>query len=342
MQAHAKNSNPHAVAVIGARGYSGLELCRLLLAHPLTKLVYATATDAGFNLKDSLLVSEPKAAQKLAQVKGGTFDDVVKACSAGEVSTVFLATPIEFSEKAAGACLEAGANVIDLSGAFRLNGKADDYGIVPFAKPLPAKRPLLIANPGCYVTSAIMALKPLVQHDLIEQNSIVIDAKSGTTGAGRKASEGLLFAEVDGECTPYRVGKHQHLPEITAHAGLSVDPAFTTHLLTARRGIIFSIYAKVRPGVTAEQIHHAYAQAFEGYPLVRHAPYADGSKLLSLREVVGTAFTHLSYELVGERLYVFSLIDNLLKGAASQAVENLNRLWDQPIQTSLLESRGGV
>ena len=167
---------------------------------------------------------------------------------------------------------------------------------------------------------------------LLDRKSIVIDAKSGTSGAGKKASEAMLYTEVDGECLPYKVGKHQHYPEIqeaiSRHTGLELDAHLTTSLLPVRRGIIAGIYAKTK--ASEKEIANAYAKAFEAYPLARVQKDPP-----SLKRVVGTARTHISFTKEGEKLYLFSAIDNLMKGAASQAIENLNRLIDRPLETGL-------
>jgi N-acetyl-gamma-glutamyl-phosphate reductase len=171
---------------------------------------------------------------------------------------------------------------------------------------------------------------------LISKEHLVIDAKSGTSGAGRKANEGLLFSEVTGECLPYKVGRHQHTPEIietvSQFCKVEIDPHFSTHLLPVDRGIIAGIYAE---SFTSDinQVKAAFDEAFADYPFVRHA--AGSVSLMKLKNVVKTPFVHISYELVGKKLYIFSLIDNLMKGAASQAVENFNRQWDFPIATGL-------
>jgi N-acetyl-gamma-glutamyl-phosphate reductase len=196
-----------------------------------------------------------------------------------------------------------------------------------------------------------MGIIPHLKEKVIEPASLVIDAKSGTTGAGRKAAEGQLFAEVEGECLPFRVGKLQHLREITewaqAFSGQAIDPFFNTHLLPVRRGIIASMYGKLAKGATADSVEQAFAKAFEGYPLARvtRLDAKEGQDLspalsLSLKRVAGTARVHVSYQVVGEKLYLFSLIDNLLKGAASQAVENFNSLHDYPAALGLETMEG--
>ncbi len=329
-----------SVSVVGARGYTGLETAKQLLRHPFAKLTHCFATSE-FALTDYLQ------SKKVADVICLAEKDLMQNLT----DVVFLATPAEASLKLAPEILKQGKSVIDLSGAFRLK-KSDygkwygftheqnellqsaTYGLVPFAKPTdsaggPAK---LIANPGCYASSVLMALIPLIKNNLVEVDTIVIDAKSGTTGAGKKTSENLLFTEVDGECLPYKIGRHQHLPEIieatALFTGVEINPFFTTHLLPTRRGILSSIYMKVKQGVTKEQIQKAYAESYQQNPLVFFGESVKQPQLLSLKKVVGTAHTHISYELVDEKLFVFSTIDNLMKGAASQAIENFNRMND--------------
>lgn len=341
-----KSPQMTAVSVVGARGYSGLELCKLLLRHPFVQLQSCFATKE-FALSDEILDSKAASVQ--------CFSDQYLFENLTDV--VFLATPAEVSLKLAPRILEQGKTVIDLSGAFRLKSsdfakwygfthtapdyaQKAEYGLLPFCGPLqPATR--LISNPGCYATAISLALIPLLKHDLIEIQGLVIDAKSGTTGAGKKATENLLFSEVEGECLPYKVGRHQHTPEIletvATFSGKQIDPHFVTHLLPVKRGITAGIYATAKVD-SLDKVAAAYNTEFNGYPLVRHGSKLD--RYARLSEVVNTPFTHISYELVGRKLYVFSLIDNLLKGAASQAVENLNRLLDLPASYGLNQQEG--
>ncbi len=336
-------SSPVPVSIVGARGYAGLELAKLLFKHPGVELTNAFATKP-FRLSDDVMD------KKAEKVNCMTDDQVMSHLT----DVVFLATPAEVSLELAPKILAKGKKVIDLSGAFRLKtgdilkwyGFAHtepkwlanaEYGLSPFCGPSKTASQL-IANPGCYSTAVSMALIPLLKHDLIDSESLAIDAKSGTTGAGRKANENLLFSEVSGECLPYRVGKHQHFPEIQEtvekFSGRTIDPHFTTNLLPVSRGIIASIFAKTKTK-NIQDITKAYETEFANYPLVRFG--TEINKLASLKNVVGTPYTNLSYELTGNKLYLFSTIDNLLKGAASQAVENLNRLLDFPLTFSLTE-----
>jgi N-acetyl-gamma-glutamyl-phosphate reductase len=323
------------VSVVGARGYSGLELVRLLLKHPHVSLTHCFATKE-FKLSDELFDFGLHSVQCLAEDK---LEDNL-------TDIVFLATPAEVSLELAMKIVKAGKTVIDLSGAFRLKHPEEwygfsksplmaEYGLAPFSGPHKTGANL-ISNPGCYATAVSLALIPLLKHDVIANDGLVIDAKSGTTGAGRKASESQLFAEVDGECLPYRIGTHQHLPEIQEavekFSGVQIDPHFVTHLLPVKRGITAGIYAKAKT-VNIDDITKAYALEFGAYPLVRFG--SGNQKLLQLKHVVGTPYTHIHYNMVGDKLYIFAQLDNLLKGAASQAVENLNRLLDLAPQFSL-------
>lgn len=331
MHMHTLSNSTHKipVAVVGGRGYSGQELLRLFKHHP--------AIDLKANLNS-------QTAHELSTIK---------------CDVVFLATPAEASLELAPKLLEQGKHVIDLSGAFRLpvgdvkanyktwykmEHEATDlvaraqYGLLPWCKLEKKSGASLIANPGCYATATLLGILPLLKYNLIHDDSLVVDAKSGTTGAGKKAEEGLLFSEVDGECLPYKIGCHQHLPEITQWSqlitGKKIDPFFTTHLLPTRRGIIASIYAKVTDEVTSDQIDQAFKKSYQGYSLIKCGS-AEDKNLLQLKKVVGTGMTHVSYQLTNKKLHVFSTIDNLLKGAASQALENFNSLYDLPLDTGL-------
>lgn len=346
-----KYSKTNHVAIVGVRGYSGLELARILLKHPAVELAECFSTDKAYPLS-SLLAD--KGAEKI-QVR-----PVSQWNGEASFKTVFLATPAEASLELAPKFLKAGIRVIDLSGAFRLKSSSysewygfehsekgllseAQYGLVPFCGPEAAP---LIANPGCYATAVLMALVPLLKAGAIDAKTLVIDAKSGTTGAGKKATENLIFSEVDGECLPYKVGKHQHLPEIQEYAqamgGSQVDPFFTTHLLPVRRGIIAGLYAKLTPDA---DVAKAYKAAFADYPLVSieeiETPETS-SYALSLKRISGSSQVRIGFKVAGSKLFVFSLIDNLLKGAASQAVENLNRSLDLPIDTGLQQMEGNL
>jgi N-acetyl-gamma-glutamyl-phosphate reductase len=358
---HKYESAKMPVGIVGARGYSGLELARLLLAHPTAALSACFASDPNaFRLGNELFAPEADAVSTLPM-------SALDAADLGlKFHTIFLATPAEVSLELAPKLVAKGVNVVDLSGAFRLASAdypkwygfehtapaalaAAQYGLVPFAKPFvkEADKGVLVSNPGCYVTAVLMALIPLVKEGVIDPESIVIDAKSGTTGAGKKASEGLLFSEVDGECFPYKIGKHQHFPEITKYLaafggspGLTADDYarktfFSTSLLPTPRGIIAGMYLSLAAGKTEADVAAAFATAYADYPLAKVAALSAAPKIASLKKVVGSNRVQIGYALDGAKLYLYSLVDNLLKGAASQAVENFNRIVDLPVASGL-------
>jgi len=330
-------------SVVGARGYAGLETSRLLLQHPSARLTHCFATSA-FKLTDYLATAGVSRVACLSETE--IFSHLT--------DVVFLATPAEVSLHLAPQILRAGKKVIDLSGAFRLKKndylkwygfrhteaetlQAAEYGLCPWFGP--SHSGSLVANPGCYATAIALALIPLLKSEAIRPENIVIDAKSGTSGGGRKAAENLLFTEVDGECLPYKVGRHQHLPEVleavASFSGQVIDPHFTTSLLPVRRGIVAAVYARLANGKTADDVTKAFATTYADKPMIEVAPLTESDHLLSLKRVVGTPKTHITFEVNGDKVYVFSCLDNLLKGAASQAIENFNRLIDQPTTTGL-------
>jgi N-acetyl-gamma-glutamyl-phosphate reductase len=329
------------VSVVGARGYSGTELVRLLLDHPFVDLTKCFATNA-------FKVSDLTWSKKASEVEGLPESELLNKLT----DVVFLATPAEISAKYAPEIAKQGRIVIDLSGAFRLSAAESqtwyglnpfekisrdqiDYGLNPFCGPF-KKNTQIISNPGCYASAVSLALIPLLKHGVIETENIMIDAKSGTTGAGKKALEHLMFSEVEGDCLPYRVGSHQHLPEIqqacSQYGNATIDPHFVTSLLPVARGIVATICARTK-STDLGKVMEAYNKEFASYPLVHHGE--DVGRLAKLTQVVGTPFTNISYVLTGNKLFVFTAIDNLLKGAASQAIENLNRALDLPAELSL-------
>lgn len=363
--------HPAKVGVVGGSGYTGLELVRLLQKHPFAQLRIGFSTNAEFKFADYL---PNRAALGIPVAPVSELPQWVH-----ELDTVFLATPADASMKLAPQLLEAGVNVIDLSGAFRLTaGDAEtrqktyqsfykmshtapdlldvaEYGLKPWNKNISkrmlttGRKPMLVANPGCYATSVLMALLPLLTRNLIDPESVVIDAKSGTSGAGRKASESLLFTEVEGECLPYRIGKHQHLPEIQLFSkvfgGAEVQPFFATHLLPIRRGILTSLYAKLKTPLTANDLLPAFSADYSDYGLVEWGTLNAGTEReeaykLSLKRVVGTGLTRIHFHIDANRIYLFSIIDNLVKGAAGQAIENFNALHGAPLATGLDKLEG--
>jgi N-acetyl-gamma-glutamyl-phosphate reductase len=330
-----------SVGVVGATGYSGALAARLLAAHPGLGLSFCTSDAAA---------GEPVSARlgfatELAFVPNG---EALKMAEG--VDAVVLATPAEVSARLAPVILQARKVVVDLSGAFRLGDPARYptwYGFTHPSPPLldrahyglpelfgPARRAAdgsaLVANPGCYPTAALLALAPLLRAGLIEPRGIIVDAKSGVTGAGRQAKEEYSFGEVDEDIRAYKVFVHQHTPEILRGLAGSakleeadVSLTFTPHLLPVRRGILATCYARPRPGATSSAVAACLAAAYAGSAFVKIAP----PEKITLGAVVGTNEARVGAVANGDVVVSVASIDNLLKGAAGQAVQNLNLLF---------------
>tara|TARA_B110001454_G_scaffold219202_1_gene252012 strand:- start:105060 stop:106184 length:1125 start_codon:yes stop_codon:yes gene_type:complete len=363
------------VGVVGARGYSGQELCRLLTQHSGIELAAIFYNEGKpFTLWNQFPEIERLAkALKVAEPKSldlGSF-----LASSEKLDVVFLATPNEVSLELAEKFLNRGISVIDLSGIFRLNQvepgvsqslyqkfygiehshpkalKQAHYGLHPFngktISALKSGAPFLVANPGCYVTSVLMAVIPLLKQGLIDPKSIIVDAKSGASGAGKKANENLLFSELYSDFYPYKVLQHQHVPEMEMYLDVFSEKGskvvFTPHLLPVFRGILSTCYLKWSPtvqGLSVEEkkarLRKAYLAAYENYPLVEFGDMKEMQKKISVKAIASTSLTAIGYDLDSDNLIVFSALDNLLKGAASQAVENLNCIYGFPQSESLL------
>jgi N-acetyl-gamma-glutamyl-phosphate reductase len=265
--------------------------------------------------------------------------DYADACDA-----VVLATSAEVSARLAPSFAERGKQVVDLSGAFRLEASAyprwygfdhpsapwlekSHYGLPElFGRP-PAGA--IVANPGCYPTASLLAIAPLLRAGLIEGRGIIVDAKSGVTGAGRQEGEAYAFANVDEDLRAYRVLAHQHTPEI-ARALSRLGEAtvtFTAHLLPVRRGLLATCYARPRPGASAARVAECLADAYGRSAFVRAMP----PDRVALKGVAGTNLAHVGATADDDVVLAVGAIDNLLKGAAGQAVQNLNLMngWDE-------------
>ncbi|GAC1352342.1 MAG: N-acetyl-gamma-glutamyl-phosphate reductase [Polyangiales bacterium] len=324
------------VGIIGASGYSGMVATRLLAAHPFFDLAFCTS-------------DKWKGESVEARVGGRIsptlqFLPSLQAIEHAEyVDAVCLATSAEVSLELAAEWLNKSKIVVDFSGAFRL-AQASDYppwyrfthhqpgllSLAHYGLPEVFGRPhgALVANPGCYPTASLLALAPLVRERLIALDSIIIDAKSGVTGAGREANERLSFAEVDANFHAYKVLSHQHTPEIaqalTRVANAPVSLTFTAHLLPVRRGLLATCYARPCPGVTAERVQQCLTAAYARSAFVEVvAPEA-----VSLSRVVGTNRCCVGAAVDDHVVVVIAAIDNLIKGAAGQAVQNLNLMYD--------------
>lgn len=339
---------PEQIAVVGVTGYTGFELARILLRHPAVK-------SPVFYVRDTQ--NKNCLAELFPQLRG-IGEAPLRSLSVPEIiassaGTAFLATPHEVSAELAPALLQAGLRVVDLSGAFRFRSAdtfaswyklptphADwlsqaTYGLPElYANEIASSR--LIANPGCYATSVILALRPLAEAGWIANaGNIICDCKSGASGAGKDPRRDLHFVEVDENFKAYNLFSHRHTPEILEHTGLPEDQLiFSTHLLPLARGILSTIYVTLSTARSGDEIEAAFRKFYAGRPMVRI--WAAGS-LPELQHVAHTNFCDIGFSLdkSGKRLIVVSCLDNLGKGAAGQAVQNFNLTLGIEEQTAL-------
>jgi len=345
-------SGPCRVAVVGVTGYAGFELARLLLRHP-----YIEKTT--FFLRESY--ANVRCLTELFPQLRGWGDAPCRPLSVEAVATsgaevVFLSTPHEASLELVPQLLAANPalRIVDLSGAFRFHSgetfakwyklPAPDsaaleqavYGLPElYEDSLPNAR--IVGNPGCYPTSVILGLKPLVDAGWIDATrGIVCDCKSGVTGAGKEPKRDTQFVEVNENFRAYSLFTHRHTPEVSDHLGLAPkDFVFTTHLLPVDRGILSTLYVWLQSQRKVEDVEVLYRKFYTGKPMVRVMPVGT---LPELQFVTHTNFCDIGFALdpAGERLVVVSCLDNLGKGAAGQAVQNFNGMRGYPETAGLL------
>jgi N-acetyl-gamma-glutamyl-phosphate reductase len=284
---------------------------------------------------------------RLARVWDGAIEPLDRERLAHSVDLAFLAVPENAAAELAPPLLSAGVRVIDLSGAFRIRDDAARSRWYPATKSLPSgaaygltehyksdvRGAALVANPGCYPTAALLALLPLAHAGFLDTDAgVVIDAKSGISGAGRAPSDRTHFSENHGSVAAYGVFGHRHVAEMEQELGASVT--FVPHLVPLDRGILETIYAKVRAGTTAEQIGDVFAQAYRDEPFVR----LTGDALPEIKHVAWTNFCDLGWRLEpgSRRLVIVACLDNLVKGAAGQALQNFNVACGFDERTALL------
>ncbi len=341
--------DPRSIAVIGVTGYTGFELATLLLRHPRIgkPTFYVRETNGVHCLSEMFPQLRGWGAAPLKPLS-------IEAIAQSDAGTAFLATPHEVSAELAPKLLDAGLRVIDLSGAFRF-ASADTYAAwyklpTPHAARLreavyglpelyadQIREAKFIANPGCYATSVIVALRPLQAAGLLAPgHTVVCDCKSGASGAGKDPRRDLHFVEVEGNFRAYNLFSHRHTPEILEHAGLPESQiVFSTHLLPIPRGILSSIYVTLAKTQTPQDIEALYRKFYAGRSLMRI--HRAGS-LPEVQHVVKTNFCDIGFALHadGERLVVVCCLDNLGKGAAGQAVQNLNLMLRVEERTGLV------
>ena len=318
------------VGIFGASGYAGLELVRLLAGHSHVELAFAGSEKFIGRPIDDLA---PGLGDGLRFVGGGQAAELGLGCTA-----VLFATPPEPALELAPRLVAAGVKVIDLSNAFRLLPETATYGLPEMQDQQRAAiaSAKLVANPGCYPTAATLALGPLLRARAIGPTDLIVDAMSGVTGAGRRAEEAYSFVELEGNAKPYKVLRHQHQPEIAAvlarYAGEPVDLVFTPHLIPIARGILSTAYARTTRPTTSAALTELLREAYRGERFVR---VADSPDDVSISRVVRTNTCLVGVACEGTRVVVTSAIDNLVKGAAGQAIQNLNLMLGFPEETSL-------
>ncbi len=333
------------VAILGASGYSALELTRLLLRHPQVEITALTTRQP-----------EPRPVGQVHPSLAGRLDLSLENLTYAEVveraDCAFLCLPHGASAAAAVELLPAGLKVVDLSADYRLDDPAvytkwygvehpDATRLAETVYGLPElyreriQDASLVANPGCYPTSAILALAPLLKAGVVRPDGIIIDSKSGATGAGREPKPHLHFPECNESVLPYGVGTHRHMPEIdlilSGAASAAVEVIFTPHLMPMDRGILSTCYALPTGEPTTESVLAVLNDFYVNEPFVRVS-----QSLPTTKQVSGTNFCDLSARCVRGRVLVTSVIDNLVKGASGAAVQNFNLMYGFPETTALL------
>ncbi|MCK4910284.1 MAG: N-acetyl-gamma-glutamyl-phosphate reductase [Thermodesulfovibrionales bacterium] len=336
------------VAVCGASGYTGAELLRILHKHPKVEVTAVTSERSAGRSPADLY-------PQLHAYSGLTYEPLDRKKLVKKADLFFLALPHAASQEAVSFFHSKGKKVVDLSADFRLKDPAvyekwyktphtalKSLGTAVYGLPelyrKEIKKATLVANPGCYPTASILGIAPALKAGAVETMGIVVDAKSGTSGAGRKADQALSYCEVNEGFKAYGVGVHRHTPEIEqelsaiADTPLRVD--FTPHLLPVDRGILSTMYLRIAPGHGNTDISELYARAYEGEPFVKVLPPGE---FPNIKDVRGTNRCLIGFK-VNERtgtLIVVSVIDNLVKGASGQAVQNMNLMMGFRETTSL-------
>lgn len=332
-------------AVLGATGYTALEVIKILLNHPGAEITAATSRQEG---------SPP-----LHQVHPSLYgrlnlkcEDLKPAGIAEKADVVFCCLPHVASMEVIPELLSAGCKVVDLSADYRLNDPkvyAEWYGHehtdagrlattvygLPelYGEKIPGQK--LIANPGCYTSTSILALAPLIKEGLIETSGIIIDAKSGVSGAGRTPKLGNLYSECNESLTAYSVGKHRHTPEIEQVlgdvGGGEVRVVFTPHLIPMDRGILCTIYPRLKKPIGEKVLLELYRGFYRGKPFMRIVDHIPATK-----DVAYTNFCDITVKYSRDQLIVLAALDNLIKGASGVAVQNFNLMCGFPETMGLL------
>lgn len=334
-----------SVGILGATGYTALELIKILLRHPGAKINVVTSRQEG---RPPISSIHPSLTGRLDLC----LEDFSPASVAKTCECVFSCLPHAASAESAKQLLAAGAKVIDFSADYRLDDAAsykacyehdhpdaERLGKTPYGLPELFREQILkadlIANPGCYPTSAILPLAPFLKQGWISADEIIVDSKSGVSGAGRTPKMGTLFPECNESISAYGVGKHRHMPEIEQIlgrvSGQKVNVIFTPHLVPMDRGILSICYAKPTKSFTEAEALAMLKEFYKNEPFVRVVNHLPATK-----DTAHTNFVDITVRMVKGRLLTISAEDNLIKGASGAAVQNFNLLYGFPETTALL------
>jgi len=351
---------PVRAAVLGATGYVGRELLSLLARHPDAQVVRMFSSTSGSRKPFPIEQVHPGLRGRFeipcqpVDLEGSGGSALLESMGTPETDVAFLATPHETSRDIVPLLLDAGVRVIDLSGAFRLKDPAAYprwYGFehgasealseavyaLPELNPMEIAAARLLSNPGCYATSVILALSPLLRSGWVDISAgIISDSKSGASGAGRTPSGKLHFPEVNENCRAYGLFTHRHVPEMLQALDIGEkDFTFTPHLLPITRGILSTVYVRLKVRRTLGEVISLFKQFYGSCPLLR--VYESGA-LPEIQAVANTQYADLGFALDEEtrRLIIVSALDNLGKGAAGQAVQNMNLMFGLPQESGLL------
>ncbi|HEY4553036.1 MAG TPA: N-acetyl-gamma-glutamyl-phosphate reductase [Bacillaceae bacterium] len=326
--------------IVGATGYGGAELIRILNHHPQFELasLYSSSRQG-----ESINNQYPH----LTGCASHVLEEIDAYRMAQELDVIFLAVPSGVASQMAPELAGAGCTVIDLSGDFRLNNPSDYekwykksppssewskkavYSIPELCKEKLAKDSLLISNPGCYPTATLLGLAPLASNRLVREESVIVDAKSGVSGAGQTVALGNIFCECNENLKIYKVNQHQHIPEIEQMLkawGYMSPITFSTHLVPMSRGIMATIYLTLNEHLDEDEVLQLYTEFYEDSSFIR---VRQRGEFPSTKEVTGSNFCDIgvTVDTRTKRVTIVSVIDNLMKGAAGQAVQNANLLF---------------
>lgn len=341
-----KNMDKIKVGIIGATGYAGAELVRLLTSHPFAEIValssvsyegkkFSEVYPAFYNVVDDILVNE---------------DEVIE-----KADIIFASLPHGLSEKIARKCVDNGKKLIDLGADFRLSSEEDykewyklpyndkelhkmSYYMIPELMREGYKGEPIIANPGCYPTSIALALTPILKSGNFIASSIVIDSKSGVTGAGRSLSQNTHYPDCNEAFAPYKIASHRHTPEIEENifkmCGEKVQVTFTPHLTPVNRGIVSTIYVTLKEQMSEDDLHKMYEDFYKNEKFVR---VLEKGAFANLKNVKMSNYADISvhYDKRTNRLILVSAIDNMVKGASGQAIQNMNIMFGLDEQIGL-------